>query len=192
MKLNKNFFAICGIMLIIWSCTKKTEPINQLDTIRKNTNTTEYPTVQMDSMQAINTITKQKVQELFDLSILYVGGNKNTVIDTVIYRQMESYFYKPDSAKFAPLFAELEAKKVKAAKVNHLEVFKRVVNKDTLDYAKFNVEYFDAKEKSLGVVERNAQYILALPNKNSKQFKFYLLNYYQDLPKDSTAVGVTK
>ena len=177
---------------MIWSCTKKTEPINQLDTLRKNKNNSEYPTIQMDSMQAINAITKQKVQELFDLSILYIDGQKNTMIDTVIYRQMESYFYKPDSTKFAPLFTELEQKKVKAAKVNHLEVFKKVVNKDTLDYAKFNVEYFDDKEKSLGVVERNAQYILVLPNKSSKQFKFYLLNYYQELAKDSTSVEVTK
>lgn len=184
--------SVVSLFLVLFSC-KKTEPItNDLNTLRETGNTKGYPTIQMDSMQAINAITKQKVQEVFDLSLLYLGGNKNTSIDSTIYKQVQNYFYKPDSLTFQNLFNELEAKNVKTAKVHNLTVFKSIIKKDTLDYAKFNVEYFDKGNKSLGSVERNAQYILVLPKKESKEFKFYLLNFYQQPVKDSTSQEVTR
>ncbi len=83
----------------------------------------------MDSMQAINSITKQKVQELLDLSTLYLSGNRNTEIDTVIYSQMESYFHKPDSLTFKRLFKELDSMKVRSVKVNNLNVYKEFYKK---------------------------------------------------------------
>lgn len=195
MKKNKlilvQIISICLLFILLFSC-KKTEQRSDLATLRETGNTKSYPAVQMDSIQAINAITKQKVQEIFDLSLLYLGGKRNTSIDSVIYKQMQNYFYKPDSLTFKPLFSELESKRVKTAKIKNLETFKSIVKKDTLDYAKFNVEYFDQSNRSLGSVERNAQYILVLPKKENKEFKFYLLNFYQDPVKDSTSTGVTK
>lgn len=193
MKTNNLIIFLIVVLGLTFSC-KKESPTNDLETLRNNTNTKSYPTQQMDSLQAINSITKQKVQELLDLSVLYVNGNKNTSIDTVIYNQMKSYFYKPDSTTFEPLFKELASLQVKRAKVNNLEVFKHIVNKkDTLDYAKFNVEYTNLGNKNLGPLQKNAQYILVLPKKEQKEFKFYFLNFYKEpVSKDSTSVGVTK
>ena len=192
MKRINNFLVFAVLSLVIFACNKKTE-ISDLEKLRNSNNTKSYPAVQMDSMQAINSITKQKVQELLDLSTLYLSGNRNTEIDTVIYSQMQSYFHKPDSLTFKRLFTELDSLKVRSVKVNNLNVYKEFCKKDTLDYARFNVEYFDDKNKSLGSFEKNAQYILLSTPKLKKEFKFYFLDFYsRPLVKDSTSLGVTK
>ncbi|MGN7865224.1 hypothetical protein [Chryseobacterium sp.] len=192
MKRINNFLIFTILLVLLAACNKKTE-VSDLDKLRNSNNEKSYPAVQMDSMQAINSITKQKVQELLDLSTLYLSGNRNTEIDTVIYSQMESYFHKPDSLTFKRLIKELDSLKVRSVKVNSLNVYKEFYKKDTLDYAKFNVEYFDNKNKSLGSFEKNAQYILLSTSKLKKEFKFYFLDFYsKPLKKDSTSVGVTK
>ncbi|WP_419868998.1 hypothetical protein [Chryseobacterium sp. CT-SW4] len=196
MKTISKFLLLTILFLAVYSCNKKeNQTISDLDKLRNSNNKVTYPAVQMDSAQAINAITKQKIQELLDLSTLYLSGERNTEIDTVIYSQMQSYFHKPDSITFKELFKELESLKVKTAKVTGLKVYKEFHNKDTLDYAKFNVEYFDNKNKSLGTVEKNAQYtLLSKPIKFKKEFKFYFVDFYSLPPvkKDSTSVGVTK
>ncbi|MET3535591.1 hypothetical protein [Chryseobacterium limigenitum] len=194
MKRINNFLIFAIMLLALAACNNKKTEVSDLETLRNSNNKKSYPAVQMDSAQAINFITKQKVQELLDLSTLYLSGNKNTEIDTVIYSQMGSYFHKPDSTTFKKLFRELDSLKVKSVKVNNLSVYKDYYKNDTLDYAKFNVEYFDDKNRSLGTFEKNAQYILmSAPIKFKKEFKFYFLNFYSSpLKKDSTSVGVTK
>jgi len=193
MKRINNFLIFAILFLAFVSCNNKKTEVSDLDKLRNSNNVKSYPAVQMDSMQAINSITKQKVQELLDLSTLYLSGNRNTEVDTFIYSQMESYFHKPDSTTFKKLFHELDSLKVKSVKVNNLNVYKEFYKKDTLDYAKFNLEYFDSKNKSLGTFEKNAQYILLSTPMIKKEFKFYFLDFYSDpLKKDSTSAGVTK
>ncbi|MCU7614214.1 hypothetical protein N0B16_07165 [Chryseobacterium sp. GMJ5] len=194
MKTIINFLIFSIIFLSFASCVKKEEQtMSDLDKLRNSNNRLTYPAVQMDSAQAINTITTQKVQQLLELSTLYLSGNRNTEIDTVIFSQMQSYFHEPDSMTFKPLFKELESLKVKSVKVNNLKVYKEIQHQDTLDFAKFNVEYFDRKNKSIGTFEKNAQYTLvSKPIKFKKEFKFYFVNFYQPLKKDSTLVGVTR
>jgi hypothetical protein len=194
MKIINNLLVLAVMLFSLASCNKNNTEVSDLDKLRNSNNRKTYPAVQMDSAQAINFITKQKVQELLDLSTLYLSGNKDTEIDTVMYSQMESYFNKPDSLTFKKLFRELDSLKVKTVKVNNLEVYKDIHKKDTLDFAKFSVEYFDNKNRSIGVFEKNAQYILqSAPVKFKKEFKFYFLNFYsKPLEKDSTSIGVTK
>ena len=62
--------------MLIFSCNKKTENKNELDILRTSTNIKTYPVGKMDSIQAIKSITQQKVQELLDLSALYINGIK--------------------------------------------------------------------------------------------------------------------
>ncbi|WP_294274321.1 hypothetical protein [uncultured Chryseobacterium sp.] len=194
MKINNNFLLFAILVCSLLACNKKTTEVSDLDKLRNSNNKASYPAVQMDSAQAINFITRQKVQELLDLSTLYLSGNRKTEIDSVIYSQMESYFHKPDSLTFNRLFRELDSLKVKTAKVKSLEVYKEYYKEDTLDFARFDVEYFDDKNRSLGNYEKNAQYILvSKPIQFKKEFKFYFLNFYSPpLKKDSTSVGVTR
>ncbi|MBW7675678.1 hypothetical protein [Chryseobacterium chendengshani] len=192
--INKLWILVILTGLLV-SCVKKEDhTISDLDKLRNSSNKKSYPAVQMDSIRVINDITTQKVQQLLELSTLYLSGNRNTEIDTTIYSQMQGYFQKPDSLTFKPLFKELESLKVKKVKVNNLTVYKDVQNKDTLDLAKFNVEYFDNRNKSIGTFEKNAQYTLVSKDmKLKKEFKFYFVNFYHEpLKKDSTSVGVTR
>ena len=82
---NSNFLYLFLLFAMIFSCNKKTEEISDLDKLRNSTNKKSYPAIQMDSVQAINAITIQKVQDVFDLSTLYVSGNRDTEIDFSIY-----------------------------------------------------------------------------------------------------------
>ncbi|WP_144283688.1 hypothetical protein [Chryseobacterium echinoideorum] len=188
--ISKTLFLSIIICLAVLSCVKKeAEPVSDLQKLRNTNN----ETVQMDSAQAINTITQQKIQEVLDLSTLYLSGNRNTEIDTAIYSQIEKYFQKPDSLTFKNLFKELESLKVKKAMVNTINVYKEINNNDTLNLAKFNVEYFDDKNKSIGIFEKNAQYTLVSKEiQFKKEFKFYFTNFYFSSKKDTTAVGVIK
>lgn len=176
------------------SCEKKHESPNQLQVLRESTNSKSYPVIQMDSLQALNSITQQKVQELIDLSALYLDGNQDTQIDRAIFKQMEEYFYKPDSLTFRSLFEDFKVHNVKSVKVKNLEVYEEVVDKDTMNMAKFSVEYFDKNNKFIGDFQRNAQYIMT-PNKENKEFKFYFVSFYpilNQVENDSISSGQTK
>lgn len=189
--INKILFFSILIGLAVISCVKKEDSaVSDLEKLRNTNN----QTVQMDSTQAINAITLQKVQDVLDLSTLYLSGEKNTEIDTAIYSKIEKYFQKPDSTTFNVLFKELASLQVKKVKVNNINIYQEIQNNDTIDLAKFNVEYFDGKNKSIGTFEKNAQYTLvSKPEKTNKEFKFYFVNFYQQpSKKDSTSAGVTK
>lgn len=188
---NILFFTILiGIIMI--SCVKKEDNAGPSD-LEKLRNTNNI-SVKMDSAQAINSITMQKVQDVLDLSTLYLSGQKNTEIDTAIYSKIEKYFQKSDSTTFKDLFKELESLNVKKVKVSNINVFQKIKEKDTLHFAKFRVEYTGDKNKKIGNFERNAQYTLvSKPDQKSKEFKFYFVKFYSDAPeKDSTSSGVTK
>lgn len=193
MKKKINLLLIIFTLLFVFSCKKESTEISDLEKIRNNNNKVSYPVTKMDSAQAISIITKQKIQELLDLSTLYTSGNRDTEIDSVIYAQMQSYFTESDSNKLKPILKQLDSFKVKTAKVGNIFVQKEIKGNDTLDFAKFDVEYFDEKDKLIGKFEKNAQYILKpAPVKFKKEFKFYFVDFDLPSPKDSTAVGVTK
>ena len=192
-RIIKTLPLLLGLVFIVFSCKKEVTELSDLEKIRNNNNTVSYPVTKMDSAQAISFITKQKIQELLDLSTLYTSGNRDTEIDSVIYSQMKSYFSEDDSTKLQPLLKQLDSFKVKTAKVGNISVSKEIIGTDTLDFAKFDVEYFDQKNKSIGTFEKTAQYMLKLfPVKFKKEFKFYFVDFDPVPKKDSTSVGVTK
>ena len=192
-KRNKILFFLLTILFFVLSCKKENKQISDLQIVRNNNNKMSYPVTKMDSAQAIASITKQKIQELLDLSTLYTAGNRDTEIDSVIYAQMRSYFVDQDSSKLTPLLLQLDSLKVQNAKAGNISVTKEIKGADTLDFAKFFVEYFDNRSRSLGTFEKNAQYILKpSPVKFKKEFTFYFVEFDSKPKKDSTSVGVTK
>lgn len=190
---NKIILLVLGFLLITYSCNKERTQKSDLEIVRNNNNIKSYPVTKMDSAQAINSITKQKIQELLDLSTLYTAGNRDTEIDSVIYAQMQSYFVDRESNQLGPLLQQLDSLKVQTAKVGNISVSKEIRGNDTLDLAKFYVEYFDYKNRLIGSFEKNAQYVLKpSPVKFVKEFKFYFVNFDSKSTKDTTSLGVTK
>ena len=90
MKKSKLLILAAFIASIYTACKKEPEEISDLDKIKYNNKKSSYPTIKMDSAQAINSITKQKIQELLDLSAIYASGNKNSEVDSLIYNQISS------------------------------------------------------------------------------------------------------
>lgn len=194
MKLIKtNGILIISLLLLLFSCKKQQEEMSDLDKLRQNNNRKTYPITKMDSTKAIQFITKQKIQELLDLSILYANGNRDTEIDSIIYAQMNGYFSQPDSSKLKPSLHQIDSLKVRAAKVGNIYISKEISGKDTLDFAHFNVEYFDKNRQSIGKYNKSAQYTLKqFPEVFKKEFRFYFENFDLESPKDSTSIGVTR
>ncbi|WDF47922.1 hypothetical protein PQ459_05430 [Chryseobacterium sp. KACC 21268] len=191
---NKFYWWIFSLSIIITgfiSCNKKYEgEDNSLETIRNANNRITYTKSSLDSLQAINLITSQKVQDLLDLSTLYTSGNKDTEIDSVIYTQMQAHFLTKDSNNLKPLLKEMDSLKVRFAKVSNLTTSKSVVESDTLDFANFDVKYYDKKRTYITTVNRKAQYMLkASPVKFQKEFKFYFNNFYK---KETDSIKTTK
>ncbi len=189
---NSKPFSMLLIIALLIACDKKPETIS-LEQVKYNTNTTSYPTTKMDSAQAINTITKQKTREVLELSILYNNGNKDSEIDEAIHSQILGYFYKPDSTTLRNIFVELDSLQVSNAKINRFQVEEKYFKKDTLNFAKFDVEYFDKQNRSIGTFPREAQYILLPAEINfKKEFRFYFLNFYNKPLNDSILSVSTK
>ena len=190
---NKIVLLVISLVLITFSCNKEVKQRSDLEIVRNNNNRKSYPVIKMDSALAITTITKQKIQELLDLSTLYTAGNRDTEIDSVIYAQMQSYFFEQDSNRLGSLLLQLDSLKVQTAKVGNISVSKEIKGNDTLDLAKFYVEYFDFRNRLIGSYEKNAHYVLKpSPVKFVKEFKFYFVDFDSKPTKDSTSVGVTK
>ena len=193
MKRSKLLILAAFIASICTACKKEPEEISDLDKIKYNNKKSSYPTVKMDSAQAINSITKQKVQELLDLSAIYASGNKNSEVDSLIYNQISSYFINPDSTKINPLISELDSLKVRNIKVNSLDINKEIKGKDTLDIASFTLEYFGKNRNSIGHFNKKASYILKKsPIKFVKEFKFYFIDFDLKEENSNTPSGVTK
>ncbi|WP_313598752.1 hypothetical protein [Epilithonimonas vandammei] len=189
-KQNKIYYWILGLTIItatVISCNKKYEgDENSIEVIRNANNNGTYSKTKLDSLQAINLITTQKVQDLLDLSALYTSGNKDTEIDSVIYTQMQAHFLSRDSNNLKPLLKEMDSLRVRYAKVSKLATSKSVHEKDTLDFATFDVEYYDKSKTYITTVNRKAQYLLkASPVKFKKEFKFYFTSFY---PKNADSI----
>lgn len=187
-----NLIFVISLFFGLFSCKKENKQPSELEILRTSNNNKSYPAVKMDSSQAITSITKQKVQELIDLSSLYMEGNQNTQIDSAIYKQILYYFYKPDSLSSKKLFEDLKNHKVKSAKVKNLEILQNISQKDTTNIALFDVEYYSDKKKFIGSFKRQVEYILINPNKNNpndknKEFQFFFLNFYCETDSTQTA-----
>lgn len=169
------------ILAIVASCNKKYDGDgSSIESIKYKNNQKTYSKTKLDSVQAINLITTQKVKDLLELSTLYTSGNKDTEIDSVIYTQMQAHFLSKDSNNLKPLLHEMDSLKVRYVKVNNLTTSKSIREKDTLDFANFDVEYYDNRKTYIATVNRNAQYMLkASPVQFKKEFKFYFIHFYQ-------------
>ena len=190
MKINKNLiFSFFIIIIAILACKKENTELPDIDKIKNGNNAP----VKLDSTQALTGITKQKLQELYDISALYTSGNRNTAIDSLNYRQIQGYFIKKDSGNVTNLFKELDSLRVRYVKIKNVEISTEIKEKDTLDFAKYTVEYRNSEQKSLGEFTKKSQYdLIKKPVKFKNEFKFYFVKIDVPEKKDSISSGVIK
>ncbi|QCX52924.1 hypothetical protein [Elizabethkingia sp. JS20170427COW] len=198
MKSNKiylNIITLLCIALLGIACEKKYEGKSSLESVKYNSNNSTYTAIELDSTKARNNILQIKLQELYDLSTNYAAGNKDTDIDETLYKQIGLYFEKPDTLLINNFIKELDSLKARYVKISDVSSSKEFTPKDTLDYTKYKVDYFDVSKKFLGSIDKFAHYTLKeLPTSEQKvkgAFKFYFTDFKAP-QKDSIPSGVTK
>lgn len=177
------FFIIGAI-----SCNKAKYYEGEKDPIKikgyKNEN--YYTSEKMDSLEVISHITKQKLQEVFDLAILASENKSNKDIDTLLLSQLQGYFPKGDTLYYSNIINNLDslgAKYVKielenfikndSTKLSSLDSLKTQKN-DSIGKILFKAHFYDKNKKYFYTQENQANYILKRnPTKFKLEFKFY-------------------
>ncbi|WP_407482161.1 hypothetical protein [Elizabethkingia meningoseptica] len=189
-------FALIIIIAIIACKEEKYTGKNSIETVKYNNNATTFSPIELDSVQTINNITALKLQEVYDLATNYAAGNKDSDIDITLYNQIQEYFEKPDSAKIHPFIKELDSLKARFVKINDVTTFKHVTSKDTLDYAKYKMDYYNKDRKYLGYQNKEVHYVMkevpAIEKKFKREFKFYFVDFRGPARKDSILSGKAK
>lgn len=186
---NLAVFLIC--FMVVLSCQKKKVSEHRFSYEGRLSNREGIPITKLDSTQVINKIIGQKIQELYDLSCLYVTKNRDAEIDSVIYNQMKTYFEKPDSLLLAPVIHRMDSLKARHAWVDNLKVSQEIIGKDTVHYAIFNMKFKNKKKENLGSFPHRADYVLKKsPIKFKQEFQFYFLKIYE--VKDFRPKGVIR
>ena len=68
---NKIFLLLLSLLLITFSCKKESTQKSDLEIVRNNNNIKSYPVTKMDSVQAITSITKQKIGPM--INVLFIN-----------------------------------------------------------------------------------------------------------------------
>lgn len=200
MKRVHNIFNIIAVTIILIiglaACKEKYKGKNSLETVKYNNNTTTFSPIELDSLQTINNITALKLQEVYDLGTNYAAGNKDSDIDVTLYNQIQEYFEKPDSTKIMPFIKQLDSLKARFVKISDVSTSKYINAKDTLDFAKYKMDYYDKERKYIGYLNKEVQYALkeapAKEKKFKSEFKFYFVEFKGPPKKDSIPSGKTK
>lgn len=200
MRTNKFFLNLSiGVILamLLMACNKKYQGTNNIESVKYNRNETTYTPKELDSVKARNYIIKLRLQEVYDLATNYAAGNKDTEIDRTLYRQIKEYFEKPDSTAIQPLIKELDSLKARFVKISNVTSKKEVIAPDTLDFAAYQMAYYDKDKRYIGTQHKEVQYILKETpigeKKFKSEFKFFFVNFYPNLSEnDSISVGNTK
>jgi len=189
MNKNNTLIALLIISFFVFSCKKKYIGENSIETVKYNKNSV----IELDSIQTINNIITLKLQEIYDLATNYAVGNKDSDIDQTIYNQIQEYFKKPDTAVINPIIRELDSLKSRFVKINNVESFKYTEDTNTLDCAKYNIDYYDVTRKYLGSENKYVQYTLKeTPAKEKifkQEFKFYFIKFSGFSENDSILSG---
>ncbi|WP_313374875.1 hypothetical protein [Chishuiella sp.] len=164
------------------------------ETIKGYKNESSTVSSKMDSVEAINFITKQKLRELFELSALASNSN-DTVVDSMLRDQLLTYFPEKDTTEVFSLLRDLSAKKVTYTSITKFSILpKDSLTEDSVRQVAYTVNYFNSDKKLIETNNNIGLFVLKKePIQFKREFKFYFtrLNEKTDsIQKDSIASGV--
>ena len=170
---NKILIILFLILIIYNSCKNElsTKDYKRQIIIHHNNSS-----VSLKSIDAIKIISSQKIQELYDLGLLYVYNNKDKELDSIIYNHIDNYFIKQDSSKINLLLNEIKKSKSNIIKVKQNKIFlKKSILNDSIFYAKFLVKFYNKKKYYIHSKNKYVEYMIK--KDSNKKFKFYFLNF---------------
>lgn len=161
----------------------------------KNYKNESAPVSKMDSIASINFITKQKLLEVYELSLLYSSKQNDSILKDLLHSQLGSYFLESDTLSIPKMLKEIDSLQAKFIEIRHYEdVESDSITDDSVRKIDYWVKYYSADKKLIDSLERTAEFIL---KKEPKKFKHEFTFYFKDLnlpknQKDTISAPVTQ
>lgn len=161
----------------------------------KNYRNQSSPVSKMDSLASINLITKQKLLEVYELSLLYSSKQNDSILRDLLYSQLKGYFLDSDSLNVPALMKEIDSLEAKFVEIrHHKDVISDTITDDSIRKIDYWVKYYSEDKKLIDSIEKTAEFIL---KKEPKKFKHEFTFYFTDLnlrknQNDTIPVPVTQ
>lgn len=196
MKVKRYISILLCLILVAVACKKEQTFDGEHDPeVIKNYKNESAPVSKMDSIASINFITKQKLLEVYELSLLYASKQNDSILRDLLHSQLASYFIDSDSLNIPKMLKEIDSLQAKFIQIKHLEdVESDSVTDESVRTINYWVKYYSADKKLIDSLEKTAEFIL---KKEPKKFKHEFTFYFTDLnlPKnqnDTIPVPVTQ
>ena len=200
-KINKMINLCICIVLSIWiifSCKKDTtyEGEYNPEVIKGYKNDASTVNTKMDSIEAINFISKRKLREFYELSAL-ASSNNDSVVHDILVSQLRSYFSKDQSADVDSLLSLLNKKNAHFVSIGKFNIIPNdSLTPDTIKRADYALNLFNKDKKLIEVLNRTSVFVLKQePIQFKREFKFYFktLNQVNDsIQKDTISSEVKR
>ena len=191
---------VCMILSIwiIFSCKKDTtyEGEYNPEVIKGYKNESSTVNTKMDSIEAINFISKRKLREFYELSAL-ASSNNDSVVQDLLLTQLRSYFSADNSSEVDTLLNRLKSKNVHFVSIGKFNIIQNdSITPDTIKRADYALNLFNKDKKLIEVLNRTSVFVLKQePIKFKREFKFYFKTLSQEkdsIQKDTISSGVIK
>lgn len=162
------------------SCKKETifEGVRDPEVIKTYHNSSSA-TARMDSVASVNFITRQKLVEIYELTSLYSSSKGDTLMEEILYPQIQTYFLETDTVSIRNLITELDSLKVHYVEIKNMEVEEKdSIQPDSVRTVQFDVRYFSQDKKLIATEARKAVYVL---KKEPRKFKHEFVFFFTEL-----------
>ena len=189
---------ICMILsiCIIYSCKNDTTYDGDYnpEVVKGYKNDASSVNTKMDSLEAVNFISKRKLREFYELSVL-ASNNNDSVIQSLLFTQLGSYFTDDQTPEIDTLLSFLRHKNVHFISLDKFAIIPNdSITPDTIKRANYTLNLFNKDKKLIESVEKRSVFVLnQQPIKFKREFKFYFktLNEIIDsIQNDTISSGV--
>lgn len=189
---------LCMILSIwiIYSCKQDTTYDGDYnpEVIKGYKNEASTLNTKMDSIEAINFISKQKLREFYELSAL-ASNNNDSVVQEILITQLRSYFSKEEMSEVDTLLSKLKNRNIHFVSVAKFNIIPNdSLTPDTIKKADYTLNLFNKDKKLVKTIDRTSIFVLKQePIQFKREFKFYFqtLNMMKDsIQNDTISSGV--
>jgi hypothetical protein len=183
---------------IVYSCKNDTTYNGDYnpDVIKEYRNEASTVNTKMDSLEAIDFISKQKLREFFELSAL-ASNNNDSVVHDILVNQLRSYFMKDNTPEVDTLLNQFQKNNIHFISITKFNLIQNdSLMPDTIKRADYTLNMFNKDKKLVESVNRTSVFVLKQePIKFKREFKFYFktLNLINDsVQNEIISSGVTQ
>lgn len=174
---TKHFLSILICLIFVVTACKKEEFFGgeHDPEVIKNYRNQSTPVSRMDSVASINYITRQKLLEVYELSVLYASKRNDSILSDLLYSQLAGYFLASDSLVLPSLMTEIDSLNARFVEIRHSDdVESDSVSDDSIMKMDYWVKYYSSNKKLIDSLEKTAEFILKKePKKFKHEFTFY-------------------